>query len=382
MSYPSVDKLQATLANTVFSHTKDRKKAAGRALGTLVEIITYYTLRAWGFRDSTAIERRLEEYNNPIVTHNVEYSLHPILAEAEVKSTTSKLPISISRLTPLIPDNLSRHGDIYGKLVQLYSSKHTLRNSCLLSVNPDGTALVANLDSWREDEIRVTVSRLHPQPYAIFECKRVGVEEGMKKGPQTIEKAKQGAYVARSVSALQKIRLADGTLGGLIHRPAGTVRIDTHPKLLAEIVASDDPDLLKQFALTVGVVSNHGNWFTSTNRNKELEVLADSYDWLLFLTDRGLSDFISELLLEPEPLLEPARDAFLRSYTADKRKNCFTKVQMDSHADRVLQGYFMKHHERIQEWFNVISPRKGTLEGLHEQLSSLRSKPWNKIHQP
>jgi len=114
MSYPSVDKLQASLANTVFAHTKDRKKAAGRALGTLVEIITYYTLRAWGFRDSTAIERRLEEYKNPIVTHNVEYSLHPILAETEIISAESKLPISISRLKQLIPDEIACEADIYG----------------------------------------------------------------------------------------------------------------------------------------------------------------------------------------------------------------------------------------------------------------------------
>jgi hypothetical protein len=40
----------------------------------------------------------------------------------------------------------------------------------------------------------------------------------MKKGPQTIEKAKQGAYVARTVSSLQKIRLRDGVLGGVVHR--------------------------------------------------------------------------------------------------------------------------------------------------------------------
>jgi hypothetical protein len=34
------------------------------------------------------------------------------------------------------------------------------------------------------------------KPYAMIECKRVGIEEGTTKGPQTIEKAKQGAYVA------------------------------------------------------------------------------------------------------------------------------------------------------------------------------------------
>ena len=32
----------------------------------------------------------------------------------------------------------------------------------------------------------------------MFECKRVGVEEGMTKGPANNRKTKQGAYVARS----------------------------------------------------------------------------------------------------------------------------------------------------------------------------------------
>lgn len=41
MPYKSVDKLQKVLAEDIFEHTKDPKKAAGRALGTIVEIITY-----------------------------------------------------------------------------------------------------------------------------------------------------------------------------------------------------------------------------------------------------------------------------------------------------------------------------------------------------
>jgi NADH-quinone oxidoreductase subunit E len=43
-SYASVDKLQNMLATEVFSYAKDKKKASGRALGTLVEIVTFYTL--------------------------------------------------------------------------------------------------------------------------------------------------------------------------------------------------------------------------------------------------------------------------------------------------------------------------------------------------
>jgi len=102
---------------------------------------------------------------------------------------------------------------------------------------------------------------------------------------------------------------------------------------LAEIINSNDAELLRDFILTVGVVSNHGNWFTSENHNKELRVLAQSYDWLLFLTDPGLAEFITDLLLEPAPLLEPARNAFIASYKKGKKKNKFTKVQIDHRAD-------------------------------------------------
>ena len=82
MSYPSIDALQRVLVESVFHYAQDRKKAAGRALGTLVEIITYYALKGWGFRENVAIERPLPEFGNPGITHNVEFSLHPIYPPA------------------------------------------------------------------------------------------------------------------------------------------------------------------------------------------------------------------------------------------------------------------------------------------------------------
>jgi hypothetical protein len=52
-------------------------------------------------------------------------------------------------------------------------------------------------------------------------------------------------------------------------------------------------------------------------------------------------------LLEPTPLLAPAKNAFMASYTADKKKNSFTKVQINYEADRVLQLYFKTNTNRI-----------------------------------
>ena len=236
------------------------------------------------------------------------------------------------------------------------------------------------LDTLGKENGSYSVVSLRRRPFAILECKRVGVEEGMKKGPQTIEKAKQGAYVARTVSALQKIRLTDGTMGGLIQKKDKSFQLGDYYKLMAEIIASNDPELLSRFILTVGVVSNHGNWFTSENHNKELKVLAQSYDWLLFLTDVGIAQFIDELLFHPKKELSAAKDAFLASYTGEKGVNQFTKVQIALAADSALQFYFKSNLKMIEGWFNIIAPSGKQLSVLKEELDILKRKNWKEIH--
>lgn len=320
MAYDSIDQLQRVLAEQVFHYAKDAKKAAGRALGTLVEIITFYLLKSWGFEHSIAIERPLAEYGNPELTHNVEYTLHPILRKYKVLLRPLRLPVSASRICYKAQEDGEDFANFKRASRKLLSTDGLLRNSCVVA-SGEKSHLVATIDTRDESTVEITISEQYNKPYAMFECKRVGIEEGNKKGPQTIEKAKQGAYVAKTVSSLHKIRTASGELRGLIYRADETIYSRPYAELIAEIVDSDEPELLRDFILTVGVVSNHGNWFTSENHNKELKVLAQSYDWLIFLTDEGLAEFITKLLLAPAPLLKPARAAFLASYIAEKKKN-------------------------------------------------------------
>ncbi len=356
MSYESVDALQKVLVESVFHYAQDRKKAAGRALGTLVEIITYYALKAWGFRDNVAIERRLPEYGNPAITHNVEFSLHPVLRRQSLPLQQFALPLTSNKLRAALDRIGFAHSDLTAKAAQILSKQGVLRNACTFGES-ENAFCIASVDQNEEDRYALTVSVLSRHPFAIFECKRVGIEEGMKKGPQSIEKAKQGAYVARTVSSLQKIRYADGRVGGVIHLSNGKLYHKPYNDLLEEVVASTNSAILRDFILTVGVVSNHGNWFTAKDHNKELKVLAQSYDWLLFLTDRGLSEFVSELLLKPTRELTDAREAFLKSYGPENSGNRFTKVKMDVKADLVLRNYFATHKKKIESWFNVISPK-------------------------
>lgn len=387
MSYESVDKLQKVLADEVFSHTKDPKKAAGRALGTLVEIITYYLLKTWGLNNQISIERGLAEYGNPNITHNVEYSLHPIIRSSFLTIDKSEKSITSN----IILKSLAINGfDLTGferKNNQLLKNG-ILRNACTIAIS-ETSFLLCSIKSDTGDRLELHIYEQNKKPYAMFECKRVGVEEGMTKGPQTIEKAKQGAYVARTASSLQKIRSENGEMQGIIYKSDGSYIIKPYVTLMEEIIHSSESELLRKFIMTIGIVSNHGNWikktvngdisFSQENFQKELMVLAQSYDWLLFLTDNGLSDFIDKLLLHPIPELQFLRDTFLSSYTEGKLKNQFTKVQMNIEADRILLNYFKNNLSIVESWFNVISPNQKSLGVLKEELEALKNKNWENI---
>ncbi len=374
MAYESVDKLQKALVENVFHYAKDSKKAAGRALGTIVEIITFYLIKTWGLNNQISIERGLEEYGNPDITHNVEFSLHPIVRSSFLTIDKTDKSITAYKILKALEEQKYDLRGFERKNNHLLNNG-VLRNACTIATSKE-SVLLCSIKEDKGDKFELHIYEQSKKPYSVFECKRVGVEEGMSKGPQTIEKAKQGAYVARSASSLQKIRTESGELHGIIYKTDGSYLIKPFVDLLEEIIYSDDKELLRRFILTVGVVSNHGNWFTSENQNKELKVLAQSYDWLLFLTDNGLAEFIETLLFKPAKEFAPIREAFISSYTADKKKNQFTKVQMNMEADRVLLNYFSKNINTIEGWFNVISPKKKKLSTLKDELKELKNKNW------
>jgi len=377
MPYDSVDKLQNALAEQVFHYTQDKKKAAGRALGTMIEIITYYLLKTWGFNNSTSIEKGLVEYGNVDISHNVEYSLHPIINEYEISILNDGNSITSTKILKELGKNVSIT-EFEKKTNNLIDKHKVLRNACMIAESND-TFLLASFKSFGETEHKLLIFEQLQKPYAMFECKRVGVEEGTLKGPQTIEKAKQGAYVARASSSLQKIRTDNGEKYGIIYRSNNEPYIKPYTELMEEIIYSNDSDLLKKFILTVGVVSNHGNWFTAENQNKELKVLAQSYDWLIFLTDLGLAQFIDELILNPSIEFKCVQDAFKNSYTSDKKRNVFTKVKMDFDSDNALLKYFADNQRKIESWFNIITPDSKTINDLKREINELRSKNWREI---
>lgn len=52
---------------------------------------------------------------------------------------------------------------------------------------------------------------------------------------------------------------------------------------------------------------------------------------------------------------------------------------MDFEADSVLLKYFSDNLNKIESWFNIISPEEKTITELKNELSELRSKKWEAI---
>ncbi|MDR1483964.1 MAG: hypothetical protein LBT09_03975 [Planctomycetaceae bacterium] len=376
MGYDSVDKLQNLLASEVFQYTNDKKKAAGRALGTFIELITYYVIKNWKLDQFISIERPLPEFANNEITHNVEFTLHGSKLIGRHKFTDQDLPLSCNKI---IKNHFDEPTKLFSKKGMVIDKNRVLKNACTLSISKRSFINIyinTNSNSYE-------IYELTAKPFAMFECKRVGVEEGKKKGPQTIEKAKQGSYVARMVSSLQRIRYNDGSLGGIIQKNDGTFIVKEYYSLLNEIINSENFWMLNNFILTIGIISNHGNWFTSENQNKELKVLAQSYDWLVFLTDQGIGEFITDLLIKPQKENKYIKEAFDKSYNNNnnKKRNVFTKVKIDYYADIALTNYFKENETRIKSWFNVITPKNRNLDELKNELSILSNKNWWEIYQ-
>ena len=66
----------------------------------------------------------------------------------------------------------------------------------------------------------------------------------------------------------------------------------------------------------------------------------------------------------------------MASYPRSSGANRFTKIRMAVDADEALRSYFTAHEAEVETWFNVISPRDGTIENLQADLRKLAAKDW------
>jgi len=52
---------------------------------------------------------------------------------------------------------------------------------------------------------------------------------------------------------------------------------------------------------------------------------------------------------------------------------------MDARADSILRQYFTARSERIDRWFNIITPARATLATLKKELAIWNAKDWSRI---
>ena len=53
---------------------------------------------------------------------------------------------------------------------------------------------------------------------------------------------------------------------------------------------------------------------------------------------------------------------------------------MDYNSDMALCSYFTDNLAKIENWFNIISPKKKTLSDLKKELSILSKKNWEAVY--
>jgi hypothetical protein len=52
---------------------------------------------------------------------------------------------------------------------------------------------------------------------------------------------------------------------------------------------------------------------------------------------------------------------------------------MDISADGALLKYFSENIQKIESWFNVITPEKKSIGDLRNEIAELRTKNWREI---
>lgn len=363
-----VDEVQKRLQEEIFKDRVDTKKAAGRALGTIQEIIVWFLLETHDLGVRTLLEYQLPEYGSNDILHNVEFSVHPLrsidsLPLKGTKNLSLRLPNKIINQHSKQKENLVSRVNVLETHRQ-FGRKVRLVNRCFVKNRVDWDYEEVYLGRYKnqnEGEL-VTISKT---PIAFIESKRVGLEEGTTTGPQTIEKAKQASYVALRSSKLQKIFHSSG-VKGVIEMPDGKTIIDSYEKLWNDLIKKGETEMLRGVIRSIIFLSDHINWYVKGVEKKDLRILKQSYDWTIWIEDKGLAGFVEEFLLTDGVV----RDVFYKNYVERKKGGAlFTKNRLDDEVYSILFDFFQKNAKKIKEtWLKVLTPKDRTFDDLVKEL--------------
>jgi len=368
----TVDDLQQQLMNEFFDRKRSPKKAAGRALGVIQEVITYYTLRSMGVYKSVFLEGRLPEYNptKPALTHNAEFTIHNVVEEQEVE--LDKTTIGDKEYSYYLKEISGLEKDVNEQLVErLYEGGIRLfavpiGKKSELDFRHEGIMRVAEWISESRGQVRV----LQQRPVAYVECKRVGLEEGTTSGPQTIEKAKQAAYVAGHSSAIQGLRGPLTKHGTYYDTDQEQWIVKLYEDIWNDII---NRDLEVEHAIrSIIFVGNHVNWYPGGDMSKDLQVMVDNHDWAVWVEDNALVDFSTEFLFARN---SKVGEAFRMHHSDDRSSGVryFSKQSIWEPAHRELLDFFESKFDHVRDdWFRVLG-RDGedTIADLGAELIKL-----------
>jgi hypothetical protein len=372
----TVDRVQQRLMKEVFDDRKDIKKTAGRALGVVQEVIIGYLLRHNGLSNRILLETDLPEYrpgsSEPGLTHRVEFTLHQLISTkmAAVKETkrngrSGSYLVSKQEAEEGLDGSLKLVSNLGLGGIYLFSIPFKQKSS--IDFSSAGVFHVAECVSDKQCEIRT----LSAAPVAYIECKRVGLEEGTATGPQTIEKAKQAAYVALRSSAVQKIRTPKGLYGAFYHNMDKNFKFQPYESVWEEIIRGR---LVVPGAVrSVVFLGNMVNWFPGGVAKKDIKVLVENYDWVIWVEDAALVQFAEDLLFRKTKVAE----AFKRQHSSNRKlgERLFSKQSMWIPAHEELCSYIASNYQTIKKkWFRVLGREKMATDDLFLELDKLATR--------
>ena len=89
-----------------------------------------------------------------------------------------------------------------------------------------------------------------PRTVRNFRMQAVGLDARHGKGPQAIEKAKQGSYVARTASCLQRVQDVHGNNMGVIYDANNEYTVGPYDRAVHDIIHSER-EMPPAFVMTV-----------------------------------------------------------------------------------------------------------------------------------
>lgn len=366
----SVDEVQRELEKSIFVERRDAFKATGRALGTIQEIIVYFLFEVYNIGERLFLEYPLPEYGRPDIVHNVEFSIHPLVSIEPIEYS-GRVNKNIQFPKELKKNFKEQIKKIKTSVTLIEKNREFDRETRI--INP---CFIRNINEWTYDKIfkagyvedtsGLFITNLS-KPISFIECKRVGLETGTTTGPQTIEKAKQAAYLALRCSKLQKIITSDDILGFLDLKDRFICR--PYEELWSEILDKKDVELLNGVVRSIIFLSNHINWYLNDIEKKDLHILKQSYDWTIWIEDKALAEFVKIFIL-PEGII---RNVFYKNYVQrSKGGTFFTKNRLDNEVYRILYSYFRRNKEEIaRNWLTVLSPEEKTFIDLINEIKNI-----------